>query len=658
MRRAFSVGAALLVMSAIGAPAPACSSFSEEDAPPPQVEAGAEAGCSADLASDHDNCGACGTRCGDTEYCAASKCEPGCPEPILYVSPTGLETNDGCTPKRSKATIGGAIARVATLKLRKHAVHVCRGVYPEALTLSYPVSLRGGYECSSFKRTDKFGFGKIEGVAATGFDRVNESKIEAPPSAAAGLVVTGAAVDRSVTIEGFTITGRAASTTGAALSIEGGASPTVQQNEIVGGDAGAAAATMLGTYGVTVRGGSAPLLTKNRIKGGAGKGAFVGSMGVLLAADAGAAAVVTNEIQSGAGMSAGIGGIGVAAQTQSKLIGESAIRGNAISSDGATGTIPAIDVSLNGGEVDLSDNVISVGSVVCAAAVCSSTAVRVDTVSTVRITGNRVHAGFPKGGGSIEVFGISLQRTKDAAVVNNMVHPGTTTLPHNSYAMHARGRTKGTADPVAVNPRFAHNTVLLGATTFATAFAFDEYDLMGIRVVSNLVLATPQRLAASAAIRTAKCTNMDVLAMAGNAFIGTGIIGRHDSACDGGAPMMVTTPDDLEALYKSEFSTPQGIMGNVAIQGTCAGARCTADPGCELGSGCLDSLLAGWSAPSEGALDLFAGGWQLASKTPCTITRGGFDLSSMGVAADSYATPRTNPVSPGAHEYDGMCAPP
>src|SRR5687767_4000602 len=213
MRRSF------MVLGLVAASA--CSSFStESQEPPPPPDPST-----------------CTTACPDGLVCREGACV--CPDGILYVapSPQGSDGNTGCAKEKPKATIKGALAFAQTLGLKKHELHVCRGVYNEKnLRLTHPTTMRGGYECSLWTRSDNWGFKPFaDGALRTeGFDGVNETRIETDDGTTPALEIAGKAIDRSVVLEGFTIVGRAGTGEGAAVRMQDEASPTITDNVVLG----------------------------------------------------------------------------------------------------------------------------------------------------------------------------------------------------------------------------------------------------------------------------------------------------------------------------------------------------------------------------------------------------------------------------------------
>ncbi|HWL84520.1 MAG TPA: hypothetical protein VNO21_01890, partial [Polyangiaceae bacterium] len=157
--------------------------------------------CGADVSSDDHNCGACGHACDAHFYCKAGTCEAGCPDRVLYVSKSGDDHNYGCSRVAPRKTIAATIALARDIGARGHEIHVCQGTYTESgLSLDYPVSLGGAYDCVSWTRTSGYGM-------AGNFDGAHPTLLEHDGASGATLSIRGASVGADVTIDGLTIHG-------------------------------------------------------------------------------------------------------------------------------------------------------------------------------------------------------------------------------------------------------------------------------------------------------------------------------------------------------------------------------------------------------------------------------------------------------------------
>ncbi|HVJ89939.1 MAG TPA: DUF1565 domain-containing protein [Labilithrix sp.] len=298
-RRAVSTSRAIASSVLVVSLAGACAPFGVKDASAETTEAGT---CSPDLSTDSDNCGSCGNKCAAGSVCEASACRLGCPDRVMFVSVEGNDGNDGCSQSAPLRTLSGAIALAATRRLERHELHVCRGTYEEdGLELDYPVSIRGGYNCASWTRGDRFG-------KAGKFDDINTTKLSLPPTATSTmtLTVTGTAITSDVLLDGLTVEGRGAGTDGSiALVVKDGASPTLTELAIRGGKTSASGT---GSMAISFRSGARPTLKDSLVHGGSGTG-NIGSVGVRV--DAAQALLQGNVIDAGDGTGSGSGAIAI-----------------------------------------------------------------------------------------------------------------------------------------------------------------------------------------------------------------------------------------------------------------------------------------------------------------------------------------------------------
>jgi hypothetical protein len=120
----------------------------------------------------------------------------GPPGTTLYVSTQGDDESDGLSPETPKKTIAAAL-HAARLDPAIEGIQVCGGSYAEdELLLDVPVSLRGGFDCASWMRSDDHGW--------PSFDPTHETVVEPADDRGAVLRVEGSKVDRTVLIDGFT----------------------------------------------------------------------------------------------------------------------------------------------------------------------------------------------------------------------------------------------------------------------------------------------------------------------------------------------------------------------------------------------------------------------------------------------------------------------
>ncbi len=400
-------------------------------------------------------------RCGVGEDCVLP---PPCPgdERFLYVSPKGNDTNDGCSAAKPKATIKAAVTAITKARAGSTAdggvngweVHVCAGTYKESqLVVEYPLSIRGGYDCGSFKRDDGFGYAK-------GFASANETILQNgaySPEYNSPLSFVLRRQDTKITrtttlIDGLTIDGGEGNSGTVGITITDGASPTIQDNKIKGGS-GVCSSTF-GSMGIWVVDGS-PLIKNNDIHGGTGscyepdtppdarkgRGAGNGSYGMLLQGGARApregepdgVAVIENKINGGSGT-----GADATTAVAVASAGKREIRDNYITWDKprmeASGYNGGIGVSAVGDtELIIDGNTIKGGNASCFES-CLNWGILAAETARIRITNNRVYGGdavmdAPDPATNMDrsfifVRGIRVDKSEDALLANNMVHSG------------------------------------------------------------------------------------------------------------------------------------------------------------------------------------------------------------------------------------------
>jgi hypothetical protein len=574
-----------------------------------------------------------------------------CPGNVMYVSDgSGSDSNSGCSPCFPKLTLSGALDAIAAATgaganlPSGFALHVCEGEYVEVgLVLDQPVSLHGGYDCATWSRTADYGWPT--------FDKLNDTIVRNgnPSTQPDSLRVTGALVDASVTIEGFTFRGweSAAPVVNAkALGVYAGATPTLMNDFIEGGASKAFGSggglTNVASAGLWIEDAS-PDVFHNQIHGGSGSDADYGSVGVLIRGASAAPKLHQNEIHGGSGNGQDDGSVGVRVIQGATL---TVAGGNPITENdiwGGTG----IDGSLFGGS--------AVGVVLETPAELVFNRIHGETYSApngmlmgVRVQGtavvarNRIHPGANTGGTSNSV-GVMVQGA-GARIENNMIHSG-------SAGYQAGGVWLKNASGVSL----LHNTIYTGTQpatpTELSSLFLDTATTTTIR--GNLLLANADELVPG--IAAIDCLNTSMIsALHDNAFIGfDSLADLADSQCPG----TVTSIGSLQSPI-----TSQGTAGgNVRYKapGTCGGGEtgCLELAACPGTAGsttqCMTTLFTTWSAPDDGVSTLGTDGWMLKpNSAPCTLAKA---VTTASVSVDLYGATRTSLFARGAHEFDGSC---
>jgi hypothetical protein len=588
-------------------------------------QAGPRADSSPDVATDAPSC----PDAGAPVDAAPALCAAG----IVYVSPSGDDARDGCTPCTAKQSIGGALASIvaattpgdagatdggtmdaghpgdaghasdagdAGSSALAMAIHVCAGTFAEAaLTLAVPVSLMGGYSCGTWSRTASYGYPTFDGVDET---------IVTPASSQLDvdtLRITGAAVDSTVLVDGLTFKGTTTSTAGrAAIHVQSNAAPVLSNDQILGGSANTPSPGAGASNGMIVSGAS-PEITLDLIDGGSGTGTGIGSMGIYVSA--GSPSIHGNTIHGGSGHGDGGGSFAIYDEggALTRAAG-AAIRTNVI--DGGTGFTSEMS------------GIATMG---------------IFARQTVDVLQNRVFAGAP--GGSGYVYGISDFGT-GSLIADNMVLAGPDA---DTYPITLSGPT----------PLVAFNTVFGGKRSDGLfSGQISVFGSQSAVIKSNLLLG--DGVANSAGIVVDACYG-DVLTIENNAFgnnyHGTYAVNGGGSGCY--ANWTSGSGQAVGAMQTSLMAVGVTTGGNIGLESDCMSgdtncthvASCTdvtgpADAGADPTSACMTELISSWSASDQGKTDLFAGGWTLPPTDPCPLLNAALAVAATG--DDLYGTPR------------------
>jgi hypothetical protein len=547
----------------------------------------------------------------------------------IYVSPAGSDSNTGCTQTAPRATIASAITYVKTNGFSGMEIHVCRGDFKEPnLILGYPVTLRGGYDCSTWARHDPFGWTgvSVTSAKANPFDATNESIIDAVDSPIA-LEVTSPAVTSAVAIDGFTIQGRA-SGGGTAVSIHDGAAPVLSNDVILGPAAGAVPNAWSGSLGVDLASTGAPEIMHCRIDGGGGQvEAGIGSAGIRV--HTGTAKIHDNEIAGGHGSANQFSVIGISIDTDGTLTGDNALRNNSIfygATNGVTKSVVAMGVSASTA-TDAVGNTIVGESIGCQGTGCISSAIGFSGAHG-SATQNRVLAGTA-GAGVPVLLGIEADSgSSDVLIANNVVDIG-------------QGSVTGVAGIIAEGG--ARSTTIVQNTVFGhtDGGVSRALHLAGTNTIARANLATEMQTM----LTLSECpTSNDHLptVFQDNAAVDVDYLFSYEGTDCNATPGGYTRTSELEQRLAT------GPTNTRRFATDCAGeSNCVA---CAKGQ-CAPLVF----GRTPDASDLYAGSLQLRPSPPCLISQGVATIAAPLLDTDYAGQKRPNPSSIGAYENDVTC---
>lgn len=552
------------------------------------------------------------------DECTGDDCLPE-PADVIYVAEGGNDTSDGKTPGAAKKTIGGAVALLKTTGAPNFEVHVCRGTYRESVTLDFSTSIKGGYECSTWKRADG-----------------NETIIEAPAGLPA-LVVEGVA---GVTVDGLTLRGSDAGATrsiGVLVSAGGSVKLTADRIFAAGGKTKLSPASA----GIYVESGGALEIEKSFVDGGSAlnEDGGYGSAAIAIAIgkehEASALKVTESEIRGGAGVvTSGTGSVGILALYGSvSAVENNVIHGGTGKSGAGTSSAGAIISSVTG-DLSFVGNRVDGGSGSCTGG-CTVLGASLAPKGKVTVHGNRIVAGEVwTPGNDARFVALGVSESPNADIQNNQLFTGNSKHVITGYA--------GALDTRGLGIAFVgQNTLVLGSTLAGTGTAM-TLDAKQGTVANNLFLNAGG--AVDHAVRVNSCKDARVVSFRNNAWAGfpdakpiLGIDKTNPTStylCTTGA----TTATTAATAESSLTTTFPGITvaGNQRL----------------VTSVTVASLLGAWN--ESNANDLLGSGWKLAATATCSVVKGSGEVGGLA-ATDAFGTARTAPRSIGATESDGAC---
>jgi hypothetical protein len=620
---------------------------------------GAPNACDANVTTDNANCGSCSHVCGaDTPRCFAGACSVGCAGGVVYVSPAGSDTANGCTPDTALATVTQAINQVTGQMAVGEEIHVCHGTFAEPnIVLDQPISLLGGYDCTTWTRTATYGY--------PSFDRVNETILATNSGNLSGdtVGIAGQTVTNATLFDGFTVQSPAAAGTfskiGAVL-VSGGASPTISNDDLEG----APAVPGIITVGLRLILQGTPLVTNDMINGGGGS---LGSIGID-ATQSSALYVHDNTINGGSSPSQGWG---ILANSDVSLPGQPEYITHNVIKSGTGTTVKGID--LTDSNVSIIGNTLEGGAAACAGGDCAALGIRLYadeagsfsfTVAQNRVVAGTVNQTVTTGGSTQEAYGLFV--ATDPAGANS--------LSRIDLLDNAIQAGSGTTPAVGISMQTVAQANVQGNTVYGYTNALSLGSIAHLDVDGNLLMTD----AKTTSLAVSACTGtIGIESFSSNAFVNTGnLLAPTSGAC----ATTLTTVTSIESLYAPQ--AVRGSSGNRRVAANCeadAGAstdnstQCATIATCVVGQtdpgACIGAVLANWTDASQGSADLLddARTWKLNSKAPCAVAQGISavltDSSSLDAGPTNYdaldilGVARKVPISIGAYQDNGACTP-
>jgi hypothetical protein len=566
--------------------------------------------------------------------------------PIVYVSTTGSDSATGCDPTQPRKTIGAAVQYATSLGAGR-AVHVCKGTYAEtALTINAALSLGGGYDCTTWKRTSTFGYPMFDGVNETIMQNGDYATSQVT------LLVSGPVVTSAQVVDGLTVEGSPTGTAGStAMVVSGAANPLVINNKVEGGATSIPSGDA--SIGLEVQTSAAPEITNNSISGGEGStpSEGVGSLGLMVTATATAPHIHANTINGGSGTCSNemngsgsiavyLDGAGMFTETAGAAFEDNDLNGGSgtftISTFNQAIASSAMVIAEGGITIDVLNNTIDGGT--------GSTATGAEdrafisfTTGKLRMIGNRVY------GGSDSSLAVDIL-SSDALIANNMIYAGNDS--NSSSVITVYGLTVAGA-----NDSVLFNTIFSG---YAQSNANTVWAMGTGTIFQNNIIVGSGAVATGFFLEECQATSGAFALVQNNAFLnlGYGPLSYSYGVTGGGnctPNNHLMTIDALEAEVKTNAGSK--ASGNVLLAASCGDA----------GTGCIvttddtaATLFSAWSAADNGYSTLFGAGWMLKAGDPCPVTKSSLDLMAT-VSTDLYGTARPSMSSMGAAQFGGSC---
>lgn len=584
-------------------------SYSSSDNPiaPPAADAGGDS--SVIGLTDGGTCA-----CTASQQCVNGACVPGCVDGIVYVSADGDDTNSGCDKTKPKKTIGGAYAFLQTLNAVGQEVHVCRGTYAENVSLTYPASLRGGYECALWTRT------------ANLKDHVNETILA--PSSGIALDVSGTKIDGSITIDGLSIHGADAPSGNAiAFQLDSGAAPKISYVDVTGG-----AATNATTYGLFSNG-ATPTIDQSTFTGGTSTCTTVCPAAPITLAAAFASTTngsITNSVFTGGTLNAALAGPSTTALTLegtfSTFTNNTIVYGSGTAFSGYASIGLLIPTTAT---VSIADTTVFPGAkkLTCTGTDACATVGIQQHGGTMKVTRTRVADANATTSHALSEVGILAEA--NAAVDASFVALSIPNNPAEVSAFAFRATTQATM-------------TIDGSTAVAPALFVVNGGNITVRD-TLWVHAPNDTIATRAAMLLDDCNATSKVAVHNVGFVDPrSFIELHQMTTSCAVAPGATSLADANALLEGRIAG--STSGNIQIANTCAANDTT----CAVSASPAAAVIAAWSTNVDA---LVQGGFKLLPNAPCIVTNGGASDLATRSPNDGFNAPRTGPeFSIGAHQ--------
>lgn len=550
---------------------------------------------------------------------------------VIYVDPSATKAGGGCDPDDPLSTLTAAIEARKDFTTE---IRICAGALEgPTVQLNVPVSLQGSYDCKSWTRESPL---RVETLTT-----ILKSTQEG-----AAVVVSTAAIGRSITIEGIHFIGASIGKKSRALAITTGAKPLLRRNRIQGGKG---VGPDFPALGVQITNGAAPRLEGNLIESGAGEtdAATVASVGLLLSENAGPAEIVGNTIKGGPALLHGKGygsvGLFILPLETAKLTGDATIANNVISGGDANDTANSVEFLSVGAFLDETSAGPRGTIHFRGGSIRAGTASHDGAPSNGRVpSAIGLHSGKHV---ALEISGVRLlggdsSEKTGSGIAVSLGGPGTTII--RSSVLHGGGVLDTTPSPRAIETRQTGLLSVLGSTLFlgnprvvsggsASAKGIYASGLGPLDLRGNLFVFQNGQATAVQLEDTCSLPKDGASRLGGNAFVASRKVGQiffSGTACPNGAGATM-------ASFAAIFGPPSGNNYRVTPMATEAsdiGSSCDTDVDC------VDVALNEYDEDTYGrsqALDLTSGKF---SPKSCVLAKGSVALPEAPV--DLLGNPR------------------